>query len=102
MTEKLRQVFYRVGNVVIICASPIFALFLLVGLLFNPTDAATDTAGPVLFAVGYTAFVICFYKFLRRPMPGSKLQVFFVYLLSGFILVLCAAVLNILRLMIAD
>jgi hypothetical protein len=46
MTEKLRKVFYRVGNVVIVCASPIFAFFLMVGIMFNPTDSATDTTGP--------------------------------------------------------
>lgn len=97
MTEKLRKVFYRVGNVVIVCASPIFAFFLMVGIMFNPTDSATDTTGPILFAIGYTVFVFCFYKFLRRPMPGSKLQIFFVYLLSGIVLVLCAGALNILR-----
>lgn len=102
MAEKLRRVFYRVGNVVILCATPVFALFLIAGILFNPTDSATDTTGPILFAVGYTIFVVCFYKFLKRPMPGSKLQSFFVYLLSGFVLVLCAAALNLLRFIFSD
>jgi hypothetical protein len=92
ITEKLRKIMFFTGNVVIIPLTLYLALVLLVSIFFNPTDSTTDLSIPLQVGFFYIAFLICFFKFLKKPFSGSKIQLLMIYILTLFILYLLVLV----------
>lgn len=85
MTESIRKFMYALGNIIIIVTTPLLAIFIIIGVSFNITDASSDTGIGVLLAAVYGLFVYCFYRFMRKPTEGRWLPRIMVYIISLFI-----------------